>query len=70
MSALSSPKIKTLNKETVTFVLMENLNIPDDVIGEIVELVWMSDELLEGCQRAYAERIIKQEAKKSAQRRE
>ena len=63
MSALSSPKIKTLNKETVTFVLMENLNIPDDVIGEIVELVWMSDELLEGCQRAYAERIIKQEAK-------
>ena len=54
MSVLSGPKIKTLNKETVTFVLMENLELPDSVIGEIVELVWLSDELLESCQHAHA----------------
>jgi hypothetical protein len=57
MSEWSGPKIKTLNKETVTFVLMENLNLPVGVIGEIVELVWLSNELLESCQISYAARV-------------
>ena len=40
------PKIKLLNKETVTLVLLRNLNISAETVGVIVDLVWKSDELL------------------------
>lgn len=45
-------KLKTLNKETVTFVLLNDLNLPDEVVGEIVEIIWRSDDRLEEIQRA------------------
>lgn len=54
---LSGPKCKLLNKETVTFVLLESLNLPSETIGEIVELVWLSDDLLEELQQAFARRM-------------
>ena len=45
-------KLKTLNKETVSFVLLNDLNLPAEVIGEIVEIIWRSDDRLEEIQRA------------------
>lgn len=45
-------KLKMLNKETVSFVLLNDLNLPSEVIGEIVEIIWRSDERLEEIQRA------------------
>ena len=43
---LEEPKIKLLNKETVTLVLLRNLNVSAETVGVIVNLVWKSDELL------------------------
>ena len=45
-------KLKTLNKETVSFVLLNDLSLPAEVIGEIVEIIWRSDDRLEEIQRA------------------
>jgi hypothetical protein len=45
-------KLKTLNKETVSFVLLNDLNLPAEVIGEIVEIIWRSNDRLEEIQRA------------------
>lgn len=53
---LSGPTIKRLNKETVSWALLDALNLPDEVIGEIVEIVWRSDELLEAHQN-YVSRV-------------
>ena len=44
--------LKTLNKETVTFVLMNDFNFSDQLVDEIVETIWRSDERLEEIQQA------------------
>jgi hypothetical protein len=49
---LSGPKLKSLNKETVSWALLDSLNLPAETIGEIIEIVWRSDELLEAHQLA------------------
>jgi len=41
---------KILNKETITFVLRENLDISDQELYDLVELVWNSDDHLEAIQ--------------------
>jgi len=46
IKTLEEPKIKLLNKETVTLVLLRNLNVSAETVGVIVNLVWKSDELL------------------------
>ena len=46
IKTLEEPKIKLLNKETVTLVLLRNLNMSAETVGVIVDLVWKSDELL------------------------
>ena len=46
IKTLEEPKIKLLNKETVTLVLLCNLNVSAETVGVIVDLVWKSDELL------------------------
>ena len=50
-------KLKTLNKETISFVLLNDVNLPAEVIGEIVEIIWRSDECLEEIQRANTGRL-------------
>ena len=43
-------RTKRLNKETITFVLLERLNMGRDEINAIVEMVWNSNEILESIQ--------------------
>lgn len=50
------PKLKMLNKETITFVLQETFDMPPQLVAEIVECVWDSDEHLEAIQQ-YADRL-------------
>jgi hypothetical protein len=42
---------KKLSKQTISDVLLANLELPSSVIGEIVELIWRSDDLLESAQQ-------------------
>jgi len=37
-------KIRMLNKENITFVLRENFNFSDQLLNEVVEVVWNSQE--------------------------
>jgi hypothetical protein len=43
-------KLKTINKETASWALMDALDLPPETIGEIIEVVWNSDSLLEAHQ--------------------
>lgn len=43
-------KLKLLNKETISFVLRENLKISDQELHDLVELIWLSDDHLEAIQ--------------------
>lgn len=45
-------KTKTLNKETITFVLRELLALSDSEIYCIIEMVWNSDDHLEALQKS------------------
>jgi len=48
---LSGPKLKTLNKEVVSQVLLWNLSCSPLEIEAIVEFIWRSNEIYEEHQR-------------------
>jgi hypothetical protein len=45
-----SNKLKLLNKETVTFVLLRNTHLHSATVATLVDMIWNSDELLENIQ--------------------
>ena len=44
---LSGPKVKRLNKEMVTQVLLDNFDFSPELICEIVECIWRSGDAVE-----------------------
>lgn len=48
---MNKPKLKLLNKETITFVLREVLNISNKELFVMVEVIWNSDDQLEALQK-------------------
>ena len=49
---LSGPKVKRLNKEMVTQVLLDNFDFSPELICEIVECIWRSSDAVEQGTRA------------------
>lgn len=44
---LSDPKVKSLNKEIVSQALLDNFDFSPELVCEIVECVWRSNEAVE-----------------------
>lgn len=47
---MEQSKLKLLNKETVTWAIMEHFYFSGQLVDEIVETIWNSDKLLAGFQ--------------------
>lgn len=48
---MNDNKTKNINKETVSFVLAHDFILSRDLLNEIVETIWRSDERLEEIQQ-------------------
>jgi hypothetical protein len=50
---MEKQKLKTLNKETVTWAIMHNFNFSSEILDILMDTIWNSDELLESFQASH-----------------